>query len=144
MPASTVIPFPSTEMIFNTDGRVHSFLFIGRTRTATDKLLISLCSFTFFRSSDVLVRVSKGRRGVSIETLEKQSGVVVVRDSIDAKRLAISDFGVVGRLLCFVDDVKPLFRYREVGVWQAFKCVVDFDLAVNKDLLARGFGIVAS
>lgn len=131
-------------MQFDTNGSVHSFLFMGRTRTATVRLLISLWSFPFFSSSDVFDRVSNGRRGVSIETLEKQSGVVVVRVSIDAKRLAIRDFGVIGRLLCLEVGVVPQFRYRDVGVWQALSCVMDFDLAAKRDLLARGFGIVAS
>lgn len=131
-------------MQFDTNGSVHSFLFMGRTRTATVRLLISLWSFPFFSSSDVLDRVSNGRLGVSMETLEKQSGVVVVRDSIEARRLAISDFGVTGRLLCLEVGVEPQFRYRDVGVWQAFSCVMDFDLAAKIDLLALGFGIVAS
>lgn len=131
-------------MQFDTNGSVHSFLFMGRTRTATVRLLISLWSFSFFSSSCVLDRVSNGRRGVSIETLEKQSGVVFVRDSIEANLLAISDFGVIGRLLCLEVGVEPQFRYRDVGVWQALSCVMDFDLAANRDLLARGFGIVVS
>lgn len=143
MPASTVNSFPSTVIQFDTNGSVHSFRFMGRTRTATVKLLISLWSFPFLSSSDVLVLVNNGRRGVSMETLEKQSGVVVVRGSIEAKRFAISDFGVIGRLLCLLVGVE-VFRYREVGVWQALRCVVDFALAENKDLLARGFGIVAA
>lgn len=84
----------------------------------------------------MLDRVSNGRLGVSIETFEKQSGVVVVRDSIEAKRLANSDFGVTGRLLCLEVGVEPQFRYRDVGVWQALSCVTDFDFAGKRDLLA--------
>lgn len=114
-------------MTLETAGCVHSLAFIGRTRTATVKLLISL--FGSLRSSSaVFARVNAGRRdGVSMDTLEKHSGVVLDDDAtiIDWQPAAVAKrrCGVTGRLLClaaaaaaFVVGVVPQLRYNDVGV----------------------------
>lgn len=104
-------------------GLEHSLAFIGRTRTATERLLISLAaSFTNFRSSTVLLRSSLGFRaldeGVSKATFEKHSGVSDFRSSDEAapKRRA-ADLGVLGMLrwtFC------PELRYTDEGVERGF------------------------
>lgn len=88
-----------------------SCAFIGRTRTATFKLLASALSFNFMLSNDLLTDCL----GVSSKTFEKHSGVDFA--SMEAANRFTYDLGVA-----------PRFLYKEVGVWQAFNEVTDFDL----------------
>lgn len=108
-----MISLSSTEITFITDGVVHSLAFIGRTRTATVKLLISLLLFVFPSPESSVFCDDRDGVGVSNETFEKHSGVrnaaasFKLDDEVPNKRLPI-DFGVDGSVFSALDVLAAL------------------------------------
>lgn len=149
-----MISLSSTEITFIADGVVHSLAFIGRTRTATVRLVISLLDFPSVESS-ILCAVrgvsmeffEKSRGvGVSSDTLEKHSGVrntvdesVKLDDEPPKSRCPIVR-GVTFDALVTVDDVE--LRNSIDGVCVALMVVVDL-LLVAANLVPRANGGVS-